>query len=220
MFKKLFRVPFCIFLLVLTASCTIVHHDEAKNQNSEGVTFYFDSADFNAVEFVKENWDSRIIPEIKENAVSLDELLEQIRRDEESAVSEYGIKKEVTSPYSFIVKGEYPVKELDRSSAVGLLYLDLGDLGDGHCALQVGPVFKLSTIRDSLSFINFGDFVNQIEFANVSREINFYIRDNVASVIGESLPEESTVSFYGAFSMDKDGKVIVTPVILDSPAGE
>lgn len=220
MLKKMFRVPVYLFLLALAASCTIVHHDESKNKNSEKVTFYFDSADFDAVKFVEENWDSRIVPEIKEKAVPLDELLDMIRSNEEAAVSEYGIKKEVTSPYSFIVKGEYPVKELNRSSAVGLLYMDLDDLGGGSCVLQVGPVFKLSTIRDSLSFINFGDFVNQIEFANVSREINFYVRDNIATVVGESVPEESTVSFYGAFSMDKDGKVVVTPVILEIEAGD
>ncbi|MDC7232767.1 MAG: DUF2291 domain-containing protein [Spirochaetales bacterium] len=220
MLKRIFKILVLILIISFFASCTVVRHDEKGKKSQGDVTFYFESKDFDAASYVKENWDSQIIPEIRDNAVQLEDLIDLLGSDQEEAEKKYGIRKEDTSPYAYIVKGEYAVKELNRDSAVGYLYIDQSDLSDGLCAIQVGPVFKLSAVRDALSFINFGDFSNQIEFANISREINFYVRDNVTAGLGDTVPENSRVSFYGVFLMDKEGKVIITPVILDLSTGE
>ncbi len=213
-------LPF-LFAVICLLSCTVVKHDDKSGKTEEGVTFYFESDDFDAASYVKDNWDGKIIPDIKENAVELNDVLAALTEDPAAAGEKFGTRKEESSPWNFIVKGTLAVKELNRESAAGLLVLDREDLGSGaFCSLQIGPVIKKSAVRDSLSFISFGDFANQIEYANISREINFYIRDNVVSVIGDSLPDKSRVSFYGVFTMDKSGKVIITPVILDLSAGE
>ena len=221
MLKKLVKfVPF-MFMMICLLSCTVVKHDDQSGKTEEGVTFYFESDDFDAASFVKDNWESKIIPDIKDNAAELDDVLTALAADSAAASRQYGTRKEESSPYNFIVKGSFPVKELNRESAAGLLVLDREDLGSGaYCSMQIGPVIKKSAVRDSLSFISFGDFANQIEYANISREINFHIRDNIVSVIGESFPENSSVSFFGVFTFDKSGKVLITPVILDIVAGE
>ena len=207
--------------MICLLSCTVVRHDDKSGETEEGVTFYFESDDFDAASFVKDNWEEKIVPDIKEHAVDLDIVLQALSEDEAAGSEKYGVRKEELSPYNFIVTGTFPVKELNRESAAGLLVLDKDDLGSGgSCSLQIGPVIKKSAVRDSLSFISFGDFANQIEYANISREINFYIRDNIVSVLGDSIPENSSVSFYGVFTMDKSGKVIITPVTLDLVTGE
>lgn len=220
MLKKICKILVFLIVLFFVLSCTVVRHEE-KGEKKDGVTFYFENEDFDAASYVQKNWDSRIVPEIKDSAVPLGNLIHLLQEDQDSAISEYGVRKEETSPYAFIVSGEYPVKELNRDSAAGYLYIEQDDLSDnGFCAIQIGPVFKLSAVRDALSFINFGDFANQIEFANISREINFYIRDNITENLGDTLPDNSIVSFYGVFIMDKNGKVIITPVTLIVTSGE
>lgn len=221
MLKKISKILTFVSFIILFMACTVVRHDKDANKNEDGVTFYFENEDFDAASFVKENWESRIVPEITEKAVPLDELIMSLQNDPQAAALQYGVRKEESSPFSYIVKGEYSVHELNRNSAAGLLYIEQKDLSDeAFCAIQVGPVFKLSAVRDALSFINFGDFANQIEFANISREINFYIRDNITSFLGDTVPENSKVSFYGVFIMDKSGKVIITPVMLKMGSGD
>ncbi len=221
MLKKISKIAFCLWGIFFLMSCTVVRHDQQGKKEDGGVTFYFESGDFNAADFVVKNWEARIVPEIRDNAVELGELLDMIRKDSAAASAEYGIRKEETSPYSFIVKGSYPVVSVDRSSAAGILTIGLDDLeSKGECQLQIGPVIKKSAVRDALSFINFGDFANQIEFANISREINFYIRDHVVNELGESVPENSTADFYGVFILDGTGSVVITPAILSIQSGE
>jgi len=221
MFVRVTGIILSILVLPFFLSCTVVKHGEDKGNEGEGVTFYFESEDFDAASYVKEAWDSRIIPEIKEKAQPLAELLMKLEADGEGTSAEYGIRKEDSSPYNFIVKGQYPVKELDRSSAAGLLVLNLPDArGEGFCKIQIGPVIKKSAVRDVLSFINFGDFSNQIEYANISREINFYIRDHVVDAVGETLPAESEVSFHGAFTQNDSGEIVITPVLFEIIPGE
>ena len=44
--------------------------------------------------------------------------------------------------------------------------------GTRQVDLQIGPVIFGTALRDSLPFIHFGDFVNQIQFAQISRALN------------------------------------------------
>jgi predicted lipoprotein len=220
MLKKLSKILISLCLFPLLFSCTVVRHDDDQKEEG-GVTFYFESEDFDAASFIKECWDARIVPEIKENAVDLNFLMVSLRRDQDETIEKHGIRKEESSPFSFIVKGNIPIKSINQESAAGLLALDTPDLrGNEYCQIQIGPVIKKSAVRDALSFINFGDFANQIEFANISREINFYIRDHVVSTLGDDVPENSSAEFFGVFILDGTGSIIITPVILIIHPGE
>ena len=44
--------------------------------------------------------------------------------------------------------------------------------GPRQVDLQIGPVIFGTALRDSLPFVHFGDFVNQIQFAQISRALN------------------------------------------------
>lgn len=210
----IFSVIICLF------SCTIVKHNKSENNDDE-VTFYFEDKDFNAAAFILENWDSKIIPEIEMNSIPLSSLLNELRTNREKAIRNYGVKKGGSDSYKFMVKGPAIIKMIDRSSSAGILILEEMDLtGIGNCAIQIGPVIKKSAIRDSLSFINFGDFANQIEFANVSREINFYIRDNIVNSIKENYNPGAEVDLLGVFTLDNSGTITITPVFIKLTDGD
>jgi predicted lipoprotein len=195
-------------LLACLASCTVVKHGDASAK-ADG------SADgtFDAKAYVAANWDSKIIPEVAGNAKELREVVSALRKDRAAAERKYGLRKEETAPFDFMVKSVAVVKSINTESAAGYVELDVDDAsGEGKVKLQIGPVIKSSAVRDVLSFIKFGDFVNQLDFANISREINFRVRDSVVADIRKGDPTGRRLSFAGAFAEDESGAVLITPV--------
>jgi predicted lipoprotein len=82
--------------------------------------------------------------------------------------------------------------------------------------LQIGPVVVGTALRDSLPFVSFGSFVNQLEFAQVSRSLN----DKAVGTIRSGFPFDSatgkTVRFAGAGVQVSAGQPLqVTPVSLE-----
>ena len=77
------------------------------------------------------------------------------------------------SAANLFVKGRAVVTSVDTRSRVGLALLDLTP-ADGRAdgALQIGPVLRGTALRDALEFVKFGDFVNQIAFAEVATALN------------------------------------------------
>lgn len=221
MYNKIILISALILIITGISSCKVVKHSDMKKSGSdENVSFYFENDDFDAAAYVEENWDERILPEIKENAIPLTQLLEEIKNNFDKAASVYGVQKEDTSPFSFAIKAETIIENIDKESAAGILSVEIPDLtNEGYCEIQIGPVIKKSMVRDYLSFIKFGDFENQIEFANVSRELNFYIRDNIVNVIDESFVKGESISFFGVYTYDKSGAVLITPVEIKFAGG-
>ncbi len=211
------RLLLCLLLLLPLTSCTIVRHGESINgATGPGSASQIFAESFNATNYVEERWDSHIIPEFTENAVELTTVISELQKDSESAQATFGKRKEETSPFNFLVKGVYPIAMVDTESSSGTITLDVADItGNNLCTIQIGPVIKKSSIRDALDFIQFGDFNNQIEFANISREINFYVRDNVIAQDTSVYQAGETLSFYGAFTYDSTGAVVITPVSLE-----
>ncbi|MBI9101823.1 MAG: DUF2291 domain-containing protein [Spirochaetales bacterium] len=224
MFCSIFRkIKLILFLSIIISlfSCTVVKHDKQDSGKGDEVTFYFENEDFDAANYVAENWETRILPKILENAHDLDFVIRQLQSDRNQAEKSLGIRKEETSPFSFMVRGKFPIQSIDRTSSAGIMFLDIPDLsGVNYCRVQIGPIIKKSMIRDALSFIQFGDFSNQIEFANISREINFYIRDNVLNVVDDSYSAGKIVELFGVFTFDKSGGILITPVSINLEAGE
>lgn len=211
--KRIIQTLISTGLLFFT-SCTVVKHDEQNQKDSGEVEFYFESDNFDASAYVEENWESKIFPEIKYNAHGLSVVVEDLKTNREKAIKDYGIKKTGSSFYSFMVKGSDIIKKLDRSSSAGLMVLENG------AKIQIGPVIKKSVVRDSLSFINFGDFSNQIEYANISREINIYIKKNIVNSVSSDFTVGDNIEIIGVFILDKSDNIIITPIFIEKTVGE
>ena len=109
-----------------------------------------------------------------------------------------------------------PIPELLKS-------LD-GYTGPIKIKMYIGPRIPSdeSSVRDSVGFINFGDFREQTEYGKVGAEINKRCMNNI------NLPDDKnellgkTISFYGAFSIRtfnivniKLDEIKITPVQID-----
>lgn len=80
--------------------------------------------------------------------------------------------------------------------------------------LQVGSVMKGSAVRDTLSFIKYGDYTNQQEFAAVSQSIHSLIQENVVNPENAKDYEGKKVSFIGCFTVNDNAELLITPVEL------
>ena len=153
---------------------------------------------FDAVRYVDSIWNSRVLPAVAASAVDLREALQ------------------AHPAGCLLVKGEGRVLRVDTSSRSGLMLLDLAPYdGRADAAIQIGPVIRGTVLRDALPFIQFSQFVNQLEFARVSNALN----DRVVQSVLVSLPkaglEGSVVSFSGASRQPAANELPeIVPVIL------
>ena len=100
---------------------------------------------------------------------------------------------------------------------MGLALLDLTPVdGRPDGALQIGPVLRGTALRDSLEFVKFGDFVNQIAFAEVATALNERARLAALKTIEPGALQGRTVSFAGAVTIGgrQNGPLEILPVIL------
>ncbi len=212
------RALICIAFLpafAMALSCTVVKRGAAGTTESAAQKAA-SNEEFDAKAFVKANWAGKIEPELVRDAVNVREVVAALKKDKDAAERKYGRRKDVTALYNFIVDGDEVIKSVNTESAAGFFELGLADIsGEGSVEVQIGPVIKSSAVRDVLSFINFGDFVNQLDFANISREINFYVRDTVVSGLKKTESAGKRLSFVGAFAEDSTGKVLITPVKIE-----
>lgn len=209
-------------VLVLSASCVVVKHgEEAAGGQKTGLDIYFANGSFDAKAYVSGIWDEKLLPYVRDSAVELPTLLAQLAADEGAASARYGRRQVAEgAPFNFAVKGEAVVVSANTSSRVGVAELDLvgpdgkGD-GKADAVLQIGPVFKGTSIRDALPFVEFDDFVNQLDYAALSNELNVRVRDSVFAGVDTAALPGKRVSFHGFTTYEKGAPVVVTAVLLD-----
>ncbi len=171
-----------------------------------------EAAGFSAEEFVDENWDGQVIPTVELNAIDIHYLLALLETDPETA-TQYG-HREGSRPYSYLVNGVAEVAEVDTSSRVGMIKLCGFEDSDQSVNILIGPVISGTALRDALPFITFGQFINQLEFADASREMHNRIQRTVLAEFDIEQAEGRQIQFYGAFTHTGD-EINITPVILD-----
>ena len=211
------RVFVCLAVcstLAGVTSCTIVHHGAGGGAENDSAQKAAANAEFDAKGFVQANWATKVVPELTRDAVDVRAVVAALKADQGAAEKQYGRRKDETALFNFVVKGNEVIKSVNTTSAVGVIELTLSDGADSTVKLQIGPVIRSSAVRDSLSFINFGDFTNQLDFANISKEFNFYVRDHIVADAAKSGAAGKHVSFVGAFAEDGSGQVVITPVQL------
>lgn len=164
-----------------------------------------------AAQFVDTLW-AKLGPLFEQKAQDIAKILPEIRADPNAAGEKYG-RREATNPYNYMVKGTGKVTEINTASAAGTALVEIPGL-DEKVALQIGPVVRGTALRDATGLVSFNQFANQLDYADVSKEMNTRaLKTAFASVPPQSL-EGKSVTFYGAFTFDPHSKspVLITPV--------
>lgn len=199
-------------LLVLLSSCKLATVRPLDPETGKAIIGTEDQA-FNAERYVAERWDDPLMTLVEKDAVNLLDLLAALKEDSVAASERYG-HQQGNSPYSFMVKGEGKVLELDSSSRAGLLKLDLDPFdGQADISLAVGPVIKGTALRDAMPFIKFNDFTNQLEFADVSKALHARVMTDVVEPFNAEASVGKTVQFSGTSTLSDP--IVITPVRLE-----
>lgn len=155
---------------------------------------------FDARRFVDGVWDAKLLPAIQREAVDLTEALARGPMKPGTAIS---------------VKGTARVLKATVGPPSGTLLVDLlpGD-GRADAVLQIGPVVRGSSLRDATTVISFSHFVNQIDFANVSSELNRRAVQALPPAAELARAAGRAVEFTGTFTATPGALPEVVPVQL------
>ena len=173
---------------------------------------------FNAGDDVTAIWESSALPELNETAVDLKDFLTESKGNLATLADKYGKYSMGNSgELSYVVKGTGKVEEVNTESQAGYMAVELdGYTGPETIKIQIGPVYKGSSIRDTLSFIKFGDYKNQEEWAAVSQSINQVVAKDVVEPAKPDSLMDKNVSFIGAFTVSAGNTdVLITPATLE-----
>lgn len=172
---------------------------------------------FDAVSDVAGIWDSTVLPELKEKAVDLVEMLTKVNGDLSSVGEEYGVQDQGTSSaWNFTVRGTGEVVEINTESRAGYIEIKLDNYsGSEIIKLQIGPVFKGTAVRDCSEVIKFENYTNQVDYAAVSKSIHETITETIINDLDINSLQGKNIKFIGCFTLDKESELIITPIDIE-----
>ncbi len=208
-------ILFAVLLMSLLSGCTIVSIEEAqKVAQSEA---------FDPVGVVDQIWESQVVPTISEKAANAD--LPTVLSAIEASLNDAGAKYATISQsggLTFVVHGQGTVQSVNTESRNGTATLQIdGYSGKIVTVLQIGPLVRGDGVRDGVGFIKFGDFKDQTEFGQISRELNRRVSEQVLAKLDLANLVGKKVSFDGVFTIRTTNQtnidlseVVITPVVL------
>lgn len=174
------------------------------------------NVEFNAGDNVANFWESAAIPELEERATDLKGLLETYGEDMTKGAGETYAKysRGSSGDLTYVVKGEGTISAVEKQKKAGYITLALdGYEGPKEIDIQIGSIFKGTSVRDGLNFIDFNDYTNQVEWGQVATSINQLVQQDVIDPIGyDAIEEGKKVSFTGVFTVSKGDQILITPV--------
>ena len=169
---------------------------------------------FDPVSYVENIWESKILTTIHNDSEEITFILDQLFKNQELAEEKYG-HRSGTGSFSFMVRGKAEVVSLNKKSRVGTLSIKLEKEYDSEIYITIGPVIKKDSIRDAVKFIKFNDFVNQLDFADVSRVIKVRVLNEIIGPLNLKEITGKKINFEGAITFDRKDKIYITPTNID-----
>lgn len=203
-----------LLLIGVLTACTIVPIAEIEAIKQ--------SETFDPVTYVDSIWAERVVPTILEKAVDLPTVLTAIEADLADAGATYATISP-SGALNFVVRAQGTVTAVDTESRNGTAELQIaGYSGPATVILQVGPLVRGDAIRDGVGFISFGDFKDQTEFGQVSKELNRRVTEVVIGDLDLTSLTGKQVTFDGVFTIRTTNQttidlseVVITPIVLD-----
>jgi predicted lipoprotein len=212
--SKVFNYLCLIILLSLSLSgCTLATIRPLDTVTGKPIIGNEDEQ-FNAATYVQDMWDTQVLPVFQNNTTDVNTVLSALRENKNAASEKYG-HHDGQQPYSFVVSGTGVVKSVNTESRAGLALIDTTGDGTPDLSLAIGPVIRGTAIRDSMPFISFNQFTNQIQYASVSNEMNALVSTRVIAPLGDvKALEGKNITFAGSFTLAELDQIVVTPAVL------
>jgi predicted lipoprotein len=166
-------------------------------------------AAFDAAAYGSATYGPKVVPTVEKRAVDIVTLQRAIAADSNAAGARYGTR-EGTSPYSYAVK-------LTGTAGVvssGLLAVEVPGVGKARVSVQVGPAVNGTALRDAVGFIKFGQFVNQVDYADAGTALNDQMKKTLLAKLDTAALKGKQVTVVGAMTPLTGDVLTVTPVSI------
>lgn len=166
---------------------------------------------------VAEMWDSKVLPYLEAKAGDFKTVSEAARTNVEAAGVTYGNKeKQASSPWTLVVRLDGKIVAANTESRAGSIDVDADGNGTADARVQIGPVMRGTALRDSLDFVSFNQFTNQIDFAQFGKAFNLHVDKTVTSKLARDQLVGKTVQVLGAYPVVGGNELpLVTPAKID-----
>jgi len=172
---------------------------------------------FDPDKMAAEMWTSKVIPYLDGKAGPFAEVAALAKADPEAAGAKYGNpRKQSNSPWTYAVRLEGTIVGFNTQSRNGNIEVDVDGDAKADLRVQIGPAIQGTAIRDTLDFVNFNDFTNQIEFAQFGKALNTHADKTVLSKLPRQDLEGRRARVVGAYPLKAGADLpVVTPVEAD-----
>jgi len=204
---------------VALQGCKLVKNDPAEAAKSNDA---YADAGFDPNAMVAAMWQPKVIPSIEKRATDLGTLHTAIAADADAAGKKYGFRgKDDGAPWNFPVKLQGTVVEADVDSSQGTVGVDTDGDGKADVTVDIGPTMLGTALRDSLDFVSFQNFKNQIDYARFGTALNAYTATHVLNALPRKDLKGKTISVTGTFVNDGSSDVPeVIPVEISVGGGK
>ena len=200
------------------AGCRIEHRapQAQAGAGSSPAANNFENKTFDPKAQVSDIWASKVIPTLKGKAGSFPDLQAAMQANLDDAGARYGHRERGEgAPWNFATSLKGKIVEANVESSAAKLGVDVDGDGKVDAEVQIGPVLRGTALRDSLPFISFTNYTNQVEFAQLANAFN----DEAFKTTLKDLPRATlkgrSVELLGAFtSGDATATPVITPVQL------
>jgi predicted lipoprotein len=204
---------------VALQGCKLVKNDPAEAGKSNDA---YADAGFDPNAMVAAMWQPKVIPSIEKRATDLGTLQTALAADADAAGKKYGFRgKDEGAPWNFPVKLQGTIVEADVASSQGTVSVDTDGDGKADATVDIGPTMLGTALRDSLDFVSFQNFKNQIDYAQFGTALNTYTATHVLNALPRKDLKGKTISVTGTFVNDGSSDVPeVIPVEISVGGGK
>ena len=163
---------------------------------------------FNPDKLVADMFDTKVVPFIAERAGDFKDVSALSASNLEAAAEKYGHKeKQGNAPFTFAAKIEGVIVGEETKSRAAYVDVDVDGDKKADVRVSIGPAVRGTAIRDSLKFVNFNEFKNQIEWAQFGKSFNTHVNKTLLSKLPRTGLTGSTISATGAYPLPAKGQL-------------
>lgn len=163
---------------------------------------------FNPDKLVADIWDSKVLPYLDERAGTFQEVSALAAANLEEAAAKYGHKeKQGNAPWTFAAKVDGVIVGEETKSRSAYVEVDVDGDGKADLRVAIGPAIRGTAIRDSLNFVNFNEFKNQIEWAQYGKSFNTHANKTLLAKLPREGLTGKRLTATGAYPLPAKGQL-------------
>jgi predicted lipoprotein len=204
-------IPLAVAVVVLALpGCKLVKNEDSpagQAASADPITTLADAT-----------FESKLLPHIAKTALPVADLRTAIATDLAAAGTAHGNRGAGEgAAWAFAVKGEGKVVSANLTSRARQADLDTDGDGIADLSLALGPVIKGTALRDVAPFYVFGDFRDQIEFAQLARALNDKVSPLLILPEGDLTGKSMTFTGVVPIKSAKDAWVVTAVSVAVKP---